>query len=163
MKILIIGHARHGKDTTAEMINEMFGLTFQSSSQAAVDIFIFETLKDKLGYSTPEECFQDRGNHRALWHDLICEYNKDDKARLAKEILKLNNMYVGMRSDEEVKECLAQGLFDWVIGVYDPRKPHEPEDSFKIDIFQVSDFIIPNGGSLKELRSRIQKIISKLI
>ena len=44
MNILIIGHARHGKDTVAEFLEEIFGLTFMSSSQAAADIFIYEVL-----------------------------------------------------------------------------------------------------------------------
>lgn len=163
MKLLIIGHARHGKDTVAEMIDDMFGLTFKSSSQAAADIFIYDELKDKYGYNTPEECFEDRVNHRAEWHDLIVDYNKEDKARLAKGILENADMYVGMRSSAEIDECLVQGLFDYVIGVYDPRKPHEPEDSFNIDLFAEADLIIPNGGSLGELESKVHNVIGKLI
>lgn len=163
MKLLIIGHCRHGKDTVAEMIRDMFGLTFQSSSQAAADIFIYDRLKDKYGYKTPEECFEDRMNHRAEWHDLICDYNKDDKARLAKDIIEMDDIYVGMRSDAEIQECVKQGLFDYVIGVYDPRKPHEPKDSFNIDLFIEADLIIPNGSSLGELESRVHNVIGKLV
>lgn len=44
-KFLVIGHARHGKDTFAEILEEVFGLKFKSSSQAAVDIFIYDALK----------------------------------------------------------------------------------------------------------------------
>jgi hypothetical protein len=78
-----------------------FGYNYKSSSLAASEIFIYDTLKDKYGYKTPEECFEDRVNHRAEWFDLICDYNKDDKARLAKEIMKSADIYVGMRSNEE--------------------------------------------------------------
>jgi len=163
MRLLIIGHARHGKDTVAEMIRDMFDLNFVSSSQAAADIFIYDVLKDKYGYKTPEECFADRVNHRAEWHDLIVDYNKNDKARLAKDILKKADMYVGMRSDVEIQECMNQELFDYIIGVYDPRKPHEPEDSFNIDLFKEADLIIPNGSSLGELESRVHNVIGKLI
>jgi hypothetical protein len=38
MKLLIIGNARHGKDTLAELLNEYYGLKFMSSSQASADI-----------------------------------------------------------------------------------------------------------------------------
>jgi len=69
-KLLIIGHARHGKDTLAELLRDTFELKFVSSSQAASDIFIFDELKDKYGYTTPEECFEDRVNHRAEWYDM---------------------------------------------------------------------------------------------
>lgn len=163
MKLLIIGHARHGKDTVAEMIAQDFGLTFESSSQAAADIFIYERLKDKYGYKTPEECFEDRVNHRAEWHDLICEYNAEDKARLAKGILERADMYVGMRSSAEIRECLEQDLFEYVIGVYDPRKPHEPKDSFDIDLFADADLIIPNGSSLEDLHNRVHCIMVGLL
>ena len=162
MKLLIIGHMRHGKDTVAEMIKQHFDMDFQSSSQAAADIFIYDELKDKYGYTTPEECFKDRVNHRKEWHDLICEYNKHDKARLAKKILETHDIYVGMRSSAEIEACLQQNVFDWVIGVYDPRKSHEPSDSFDIDLFKDADVIIPNGGSLWDLRTRVYKLMVNL-
>tara|TARA_R110000737_G_C14624761_1_gene494606 strand:- start:33676 stop:34170 length:495 start_codon:yes stop_codon:yes gene_type:complete len=163
MRLLIIGHARHGKDTVAEMINENFGLTFKSSSQAAAEIFINEALKEKYGYESPEECFKDRVNHRAEWHDLICDYNRFDKALLAKGILESSDMYVGMRSDAEIEECLSQGLFDLIVGVYDPRKPHEPEDSFDINLFEKADLIIPNGSTLEDLEYRVVDVFSKIL
>ena len=76
--LLIVGHARHGKDTVAEYLRELFGYNFESSSQAASRIFLFDALKEKYGYESPEDCFEDRVNHRAEWHDLIVEYNKKD-------------------------------------------------------------------------------------
>ena len=157
-KLLIIGHARHGKDTVAGFMDEIFGLKSKASSMAASEIFLYEALKEKFGYKTPEECFEDRVNHRALWHDMICEYNKDDKARLAKDILKDNDIYTGMRSNVEVEECLRQGVFDLVIGVYDPRKPLEPRDSFDIDMWEKADVIIPNSEGLAELQTRVRKL-----
>lgn len=154
-RLLIIGNARHGKDTFAEILRDNFGLKFESSSQAAADIFIYDTLKDKYGYSTPEECFEDRVNHRAEWHQLIVDYNKDDRARLAKGILEKADCYVGMRSRYEIEECINQGLFDlivWVDG--SDRLPLEPEDSFDIDI-SCADVIIPNNGTYEEFEERV--------
>lgn len=156
--ILIIGHARHGKDTTAEILQEIYGFTFESSSVAAARIFLFDRLKSDYGYKTFQECFEDRVNRRAEWHDAICDYNKDDKARLAKDILAGSNMYVGMRSNAEVEECLRQRIFNFVIGVYDPRKPLEDESSFNIDIWAKSDIVIPNAGTINDLRHRLRKL-----
>lgn len=155
-KLLIIGHKRHGKDTVAEFLMKHFGYTFESSSQAASRIFLFDALKEKYGYKTPEECFEDRVNRRAEWYDLICEYNKKDKTALAREIMKESGMYVGMRSNIEVEECLSQDIFDLVIGVYDPRKPLEDVDSFNIDMWEKADIIIPNGASLSELERKVK-------
>ena len=163
MKLLIIGHARHGKDTVAEFINSNFGLTFKSSSQAAADIFIYDTLKDKYNYDSPEQCFEDRVNHRKEWHDLICDYNVSDKARLAKDILEKSDIYVGMRDDEEKDECLVQNLFDLVVGVYNPRVGLESKDSFNIDLWRASDLIIPNAGGLQDLEHKVIDIFHPIL
>lgn len=154
-KICIIGHARHGKDTVAEMINQRYGYKSESSSQAASRLFLYDALKDKYGYKTPEECFEDRVNHRAEWFDMICEYNKDYPGQLAADIMKSNDIYTGMRSNRELMTCVQDGIFDLVIGVFDPMKPLEPRDSFDIDIWGMSDIIIPNAGSLKDLAKKI--------
>lgn len=156
MKILILGHGRHGKDTVAEIIRAKYGIKFDSSSKAVAKIFIFDALKDKYGYKTFEECFNDRGNHRKEWHDLIVEYNKEDKGRLAKEILKENNCYVGMRSDEEFKA--TRELFDLVIGVYNSRVPEENKESFDIDFWKSCDVVIPNEGTIADLERKIENL-----
>lgn len=162
-KLLIIGHARHGKDTVAEMLKDSLGYKFESSSVAASRIFLYDVLKEIYGYKSPEECFEDRVNHRAEWHDLICDFNKDDKGALAKEILKDSDIYVGMRSNAECESCLNQGVFDLVIGVWDPRKDLEHKGSFDIDIWQKSDILIPNSGTLEDLRARVEKLKPLLV
>jgi hypothetical protein len=155
MKICLLGHMQHGKDTLAEMMQARYGFTFESSSLAASRIFLYDALAPVYGYTTPEECFKDRVNHRAEWHDLICDYNTPDKARLAKDILATSDMYIGMRSHEEIKVCKEQGLFDVIIGVYDPRKPEEPKDSFNINLWEEADFVIPNAGTLEDLNQKV--------
>lgn len=162
-KFLIIGHMRHGKDTVADMLKEILGLTFESSSVAASRIFLFDVLKDQYGYKTPEECFKDRVNHRQEWHDLICEFNKNDKALLAKAILAKSDIYVGMRSNEEIIECKSQGVFDLVIGVFDPRKPLENPTSFDVDLWKECDLIIPNAGTLEDLERKVNAALVPLL
>lgn len=155
---------RHGKDTLAEIFNENFGLRFKSSSLAAAEIFIYDELKDRYGYNTPEECFEDRVNHRAEWYNLICDYNKEDRAKLAKGILVSADCYVGMRDRDEISECINQGLFDLIIWVdASKRLPLESSDSFNIDS-SCADIIIENNGTYEEFVSkaiRLGKILSK--
>lgn len=162
--LLIVGSARHGKDTLAEILRDEFGLTFVSSSQAAADIFLYEKLKLLYGYKTSEECFEDRVNHRQEWYEAICEYNKDDRARLAKGILELADCYVGMRDREEIQECMKQGLFDLIIWVdASERLPMESENSFNIDK-NCADIIIENNTDFQSFREkilRLGKIFSK--
>lgn len=162
MKILIIGHARHGKDTLAELWRDEFGMTFCSSSMKAAEIFIFDELKGKYGYSNFEECFNDRVNHRAEWHDLICEYNKNTPSRLAREIIKDSDCYVGMRSKLEIMSCQVQSMFDLVVWV-DASKRLPLEGSNSLDISSIfADVVLENNLGLHEFK-RKANILGKLI
>lgn len=158
MKLLIIGNARHGKDTFAELLREYYGLTFMSSSQAASDIFLYDLLKDKYGYKTSEECFNDRVNHRDEWYLEICNYNKDNRSRLATDILQRCQCYVGMRDKEEFEECKKRGLFDLIIWVdASQRLPLEPSSSFNINRSD-ADIIIENNTTLDELKEKARRL-----
>ncbi len=113
--LLIVGHGRHGKDTLAESWRDTFGMAFESSSYACAEIFIFEALKDKYGYKNLQECFDDRSNHRAEWHDMIAAYNTPEKSRLGQEIVDRTGCYVGMRNNEEIQACMSKGIFDLIV------------------------------------------------
>jgi hypothetical protein len=156
--ICVLGHCRHGKDSLAEILQENFGLKFKSSSEAAAEIFIYNELKDKYGYKTPFECFEDRVNHRSEWYDLICDYNSLDKAKLAKGILENADAYVGMRDSGEIKECIKQGLFDLIIWVdASDRLPLEDVSSFNITKSD-ADIIIDNNGTFEEFKERVIRL-----
>lgn len=149
MKLLIIWHARHWKDTLAEQRHERYWMTYKWSSERASEIFLYEKLKDKYWYSTPKECFLDRWNHRAEWCDEISKYNKDDPARLAKDILRSSDCYVWMRSEREIMECARRWLFDLVIWV-DALDRLPPEDSSSFDIQStMADIVISNNWSMR--------------
>lgn len=158
MNFLILGHMQHGKTTVAEMLNKEYGLTSKDSSMACAEIFIYDKLKNKYGYSSFEQCYEDRKQHRSEWFQMICDYNTPDKAKLGKEIIKRVDIYVGMRSDDELQECIKQNIFDLIIGVYRPKFPEEPKTSFNINIWKECDIILPNDGTLKELKNKIKKL-----
>lgn len=162
-RILIIGHARHGKDTVAGIISKFYQMTWQDSSGAAMRIFLYDALKGKYGYTSMEQCYEDRVNHRAEWFELICQYNQDDPTRLAREIMKTSDIYVGMRNRKEIKQCVQDGVFDFVVAVYDPRKPLEPSDSFDIEIGAHADFVILNDGDMERLQSNVFKMMNFLM
>jgi dephospho-CoA kinase len=162
-KLCIVGAARWGKDSMAEILQEHFDLKFKSSSEAASDIFIYDALKEKYGYTTPEECFEDRVNHRAEWYQLICEYNIEDKARLAKDILKHTDAYVGMRDYREIKECIKQNIFDLIVWVdASDRLPPEDKSSFNIDKSD-ADIIIDNNGTYDEFKDKVIRLGKSLL
>jgi hypothetical protein len=115
MKILILGHGEHGKDTLANALSEKYGLKFLSSSEVANGIIIYPQLENF--YDSEQECFYDRRNNRELWASLIRDFNRNDKTRLAKLICESGDGYVGLRELDEVRESVAEGLFTHVMWV----------------------------------------------
>ena len=156
MKLLILGYGRHGKDTLAEIFRDHFNITFSSSSFAACEILIYPALREKYGYDTPTECYDDRSNHRQEWYESICDYNREDPSRLCKDILKKNDCDVGMRSKRELDG--SRHLFDLIIFVdSSERHPIEEKESCTITS-KDADIIITNNGSLDEIRQKVVKL-----
>lgn len=155
-KILILGHSRGGKDQFAEYL----GVSYQSSSRAALEIFLFDELNAWLNahflkpYESHEEAYNDRHNWRDLWHKLIAWYNKDDPTRLARGILENNDCYVGMRSNREYQACMEAGLFGHVFWVDGTERTGITEDrsSFDIDFDRTFMARVNNNGELNQLK-----------
>lgn len=159
LKFMIIGHARHGKDTVAEMFRVHGGFNFKSSSLMCCEIFIYRTLKEKYGYENILECFEDRQNHRAEWHDLITDFNIPDRTRLSREIFSRAPIYVGIRHPEEYMAAREAGLFD--LGVWvDASKRLPPEDSSSNKMYpELADIIIDNNGTVAETQNRVVRLL----
>lgn len=162
MKLMVVGHGRHGKDTVSEILRDHFGLTFQSSSQFCCDLFIFDELKDKYGYKTSKECYDDRHNHRSEWFDLICDYNKNDLARLGKALYEQYDVYCGLRNKHELGSLKRTGIIDAVIWVdRSKREPLESNKSMTITK-DMADYCINNNGTLEELQVNVYNLMFML-
>ncbi len=157
-RLLLIGHARHGKDTAAEYFRDNFGLIFKSSSIAAAELFIFDALREKYGYDTISDCFEDRVNHREEWARLVDGYNASDLTSLAKGILRFSDCYVGMRSSREIAACKAEHLFDLIIWVdASDRLPLEDESSISVRR-EDAHIIIDNNGTEEQFKAKLHSI-----
>lgn len=162
MKIMVIGHAGHAKDPVCELIEQHYGLSFTSSSMFACKLFIFDLLKDTHGYSTIEECFNDRVNHRPIWHRLIKEYQGEDKTTLTRAIFAENDIYCGNRCKEELHAAKDAKLVDWVIWV-DASKRLPLEDPSSISVTEAdADFTIDNNGTEEELLGKVIETMDQL-
>lgn len=162
MNIVLIGHARHGKDTVAEILERDYGLTFESSSVFAGKKCVYPTMKKEFGYRTFQECFEDRVNHRKVWYTLIKNYNTPDKTRLGREIFKVNDIYVGIRDREEFEALVAERIPDVVIWVdAHKRKPPESLESMKLTQDD-ADIILDNNGTEEELVENVHKLMDSL-
>ena len=158
MKVLIIGYKRSGKDTLAEIWKERFGIEYESSSMAAARLFIYDELKDKYGYSSFEECYEDRMDRRKEWYDLITDFNSEDPARLAKIMLETSDVYVGMRSDTEVDSCKEQKTFDMIVWV-DAEERVGKESTESCTVTKEDAYIlITNNGTEEGFRVKAIKL-----
>jgi len=162
MKLLVIGHGRHGKDTVCEILQQNYNLSFESSSRFCSKLFIYDMLKDKYGYTNEEECYADRHNHRAEWYDAICDFNKGDGARLGREIFKEHDIYCGLRNKREFFAMKNTNVFDYCIWVdRSDHLPPEPKDSMSLEQW-MSDFTIDNNGTINALMFNTYQLIENL-
>ena len=157
MKIIITGHRQHGKNTICEMLPEEFSAV--SSSEKANELIVFDTLKDIYGYATPQECYDDRDNHRVEWFDIICGYNKDDLSRLGTIIFRECNVYNGIRNKLELDALRDKKEFDYLIWVdASARMPIETSDSMTVTKAD-ADYILDNNSGKASLIYEVEAMM----
>jgi hypothetical protein len=190
-KVLILGHARHGKDTVAEILQRDYGFTFTSSSLFCAEKVVYEAVRhpatalerhSKAGapgmsykdlatelemmsersYTSAEECFKDRGNFRTAWFALIASYCFPEKERLAREIFAENDIYVGIRNKREFYAVVNSGLADLVLWVdARDRVDQEPMASCTVEEW-MANFTIDNNGTATELERNVHQLMATL-
>ena len=162
-RVLILGWARHGKDTVAEIMRDEHGYTFESSSFFLAEKVVRPELERRgIAYESLDECYEDRVNHRATWRGIIGDFNGDDPSPLARSILEVSDCYVGMRTDREYRA--SRDLFDAVVWVDASRRdiPPEGRDSMDIDYDPTTMFRIENGGTIEWLRVGVRRFVEEI-
>ncbi len=161
-RILVIGYARHGKDTVCEMLRDEWGLRFMSSSLFCAERVLFPLMRDKYQYDTAEDCFKDRAAHRVTWFEAIRDFNRPDASTLARAVLEEHDVYCGMRSAEELRACRDAHLFDHVIWV-DALDRAVPENwsSCTVEI-RMADHVLDNNGTREDLRRNLAHLMEVL-
>lgn len=162
-KLLVTGYGEHGKDTVCEMLEIYYGFKFTSSSKFLADKVIFPALKDRFGYSTVDECYADRRNHRSEWYALITEYNKDDPTTLGRAIYNEMDIYCGLRNKRELhamKNCGMYNVSIWVDA--GDRIESETEASCTIEPW-MCDFIIDNNGDHDDLSLEVTRLMNYIL
>jgi len=175
-KVLVIGHARHGKDTVSEMLLNDFGFNFTSSSWFCAERVMLPYFQQKVTdwlnfadvnepcptvYHSAEECFDDRHNHRKEWYDQISAYCRPDASRLARGIFAENDIYCGLRSSREFHAVKGGGLFDLCVWIDSSGRGIAPEDKESCTIEPwMADVVIDNSGDLLELRLNVHRLMA---
>jgi hypothetical protein len=151
MKLIVTGQAQHGKDSVCEIL-QFLGLKFQSSSYFVGKKVVYPVLALKYDYSSFEECFADRGNHRDEWFQLIADYNLEDKTRLGKELFKEYDVYCGLRNRYEFLALKSENVFHASIWVEASRRKGKTEDERSLTISQdMCDYVIYNNSNKQAL------------
>jgi hypothetical protein len=163
--ILLLGYARHGKDTVAEYLRDFYGYRFTSSSMWAAERVMLPAFAEiGITYASADECFADRGNHRAFWFERITAFNTPDKSALARAIYAENDLYCGMRNLEEflaTRDAIRpEPLVLWV-DASGRGIPPEDESSCTVGP-QCADYVISNNGTLADLRREIDRLMDHL-
>ncbi len=175
-KVLLLGYGRHGKDTVAEMLRDDYGLSFTSSSMICTEKVMmphFEAKRKKwhkeeakmgllapVFYTSPEECFADRHNHRQEWFDAIEQFNSPDKSALGRVIFRDHDVYCGLRSAREFAAIKNAGLYDvciWVDAL--TRVNAEGRDSCTVEPW-MADYVLDNNGTPEELRFNLRQLMA---
>lgn len=159
--ILILGHGTHGKDLFAEYLcQELPSLIFISSSRELAEI-VYSNPYFLFKYSSAEECYEDRRNHREAWASIVSQYCEEDPAKLSKRILSKSNVYVGMRSNREFEA--SKKLFDYIFFVDAMKRLNNLTDpSMGIPFNPRTMIRIDNNGSKEDLQAQA-KIAAEII
>lgn len=165
-KILVIGHGRHGKDSVCEILRDLYGLRFTSSSWFCAErvLMPYFASQDKF-YESVQACYDDRhnGDNRSTWFDQIRAFNTPDATALARGILEENDIYCGMRSADELISCRAANLFDAIWWV-DRSRHVQPEPVTSCTVMPgMAHMVIDNNGTLEALRGQVHRAYSGLI
>jgi hypothetical protein len=152
MKLMVLGYARHGKDSVSEIICREMGLTFESSSKFVAEKAVRPALAAKgITYPDFDTMYADRVNHRAAWKDAILAYNTPDRARLGRELFAIHDIYCGLREATELRALQEAGVVDFTIWV-DASKRLPPEDVSSCTVTpDMADYILDNNGPVEDL------------
>lgn len=156
MKIIIIGYSRHGKDETAIILAERYGLKYENNSIIIAKKLIIPNsihYKGGLAKTSPLECYKERWTMREEWLQIINKYIENDITGLTEEILKKSDFRVGIRKRKEFNA--VKKMVDVVVWVDRPGYQHELYCELNEGD---ADIILTNNGTLDKLKNEIKKL-----
>lgn len=165
LRMMMVGHGRHGKDTAAEFLRDGYGARIVSSSWFMTEKVVYPwfAASNPGMYATPLVCYEDRANHRPTWARLIAEYNAADLTTLGRAIFENYDLYVGNRNAREFHALRNAGVFDVAIWIdaCERVEYREPRTSLTIEPW-MCDYIVDNNGDLENLRRNLASLMGTL-
>lgn len=157
-KLSILGHGGHGKDTVAEILRDDYGFKLVSASRVIAEWCVIPALPEGW-YTSVEDCFRDRRNHRKGWFSAVRNYTRDDPARLVCDVLHVHgsDIYTGHRNRSEYEA--SEHLFDYTVFVdASERLPAESADTMELGP-QDADYVLHNNGDAEELTEAVRQLV----
>lgn len=159
LRLMLLGEGECGKGTFCEHLEQHYAISSMSTSLMASTLFMYDKLKDKYGYKTPEECHADRRNHRQEWYEGIYEFNTPDLTKLVRRIYERYDACDGVRHAEEFGAVKAKNMFDLSIWL-DAGDRTEGEDSSSISVTRdMADVILDNSTTQEDFIRRIDRFM----
>jgi hypothetical protein len=155
-RLLIVGYGRHGKDTMADILEEITGLRYGGSTSWAALPFIARTLG-----MHPQKVWESRHANRQFWFDFCNVLRKNDPLFLVRRVLKQGDLVVGIRDKEELDCCRASGWFKRIIWVDALSRIPEGDATVKFKPADC-DEIIFNNTTRAEFVQRILLLCQRL-
>lgn len=156
-KIVIIGHAGHGKTTVAKVLTSIYDYRVVDPTE-----FIAEHIMVKGGhYKTFYGAISNKDTDREKWFKAVEEYNTPDKTRLVSEIFDRSDVYVGLRKYEEL-EMVKEKFNPIVVWVNNSSVKPESEKSCTVTIEQ-ADFVLNNPGNLDDLYREVVSLYTQMM
>lgn len=159
-KILVVGHSRHGKDTVADILSEVYGLKGISGSRWMLEAGHMDDLATELGYTDRGRFYTDRHLHRKAWFDRINKTIQTSPAAIARGVFRQHDVYTGIRTSEEYEAVQAIVRPDMVLWVdRSTVLPPEPSDSNELQ-WDPSMLTVWNGGTIEQLRDEVIRLMT---
>ena len=156
--ISVNGPGGSGKDQTCCYIARGAGWGAADLGQFAVST----AMKEMIGWCLnvdPDFAYMNRREHRAYWFEWCNLFRQDDPTILAKLAMQDRGMVSGIRARPEFVACREQQIFDVAVWVDRPGVVDEPGT---LEVTRDDcDYVIPNHGSLGQLKTEVHKFLDK--
>lgn len=156
MKVGVIGHGRHGKDSVAEFLAKNSPLNYYAGTSVYAADRVYPWLCERYEwarkYPNATACWLHRHENREEWAAAIADINRDDPVQLYRDCLAHQELLTGIRWRREFEAINAAKLVDTWIWVERPGFPLDPTCELTRDD---ADSFIRNDGDLIDLEMKV--------
>lgn len=154
MRLLLVGHGEHGKDSAGEYLSQITTLRYAGSTSN----FLAKYVAAETG-QTVERAFATRREHRQQWYDIGRRLRESDPGILIRESLAVADIAAGCRDLEEIIACREQRMVDLIVWIANRNKPDDPTVKFGSE---VADIVVENHWGLSEFQGRLRRLAKSL-